>query len=309
MPFRVNPIGIMQGRLSPPMPGRLQAFPRGTWQQEFERARAIGFDCLEWVFEADEYEQNPLWRESGVKKILELQTRHQVAVKTVCADYFMIHPLFRGLAAERSRSVAVLQRLIEQASRIGTKVILIPVLEEAEIQSRSELEQLAESVGECLPLARAGNLRLGLEAELPGEEYLQLIDFLHSPQVCVYYDTGNNAARAHDLGQDIRLLGSRIGGMHLKDRKRGGGSVMLGTGDADFGAVLEALRAVAYRGPLILQPAFGADFLGDARRNLDFIRAFLYATSRPHDPRALKFSDPAFHSVVGPTILKSGGKC
>jgi L-ribulose-5-phosphate 3-epimerase len=270
-----NPIGIIQGRLSPPVPGLLQAFPWDTWELEFERARDMGFDCLEWVFEAKEYERNPLWTKPGIKRIQELQKEYRVAIDSVCGDYFMIHPLFRGTSANLSRSISVLKRLIEQAGQIGVKTILIPVLENAAIHHRSELEQLAESVGKCLPLAQACDIRLGLEAELPGEEYGQLVNFLNSSRVCVYYDTGNNAALGHNLGQDLRFLGPVIGGVHLKDRKRGGISVMLGTGDTDFPAVFAALRGIAYRGPLILQPAFGADFMGDAHRNLDFVHACL----------------------------------
>ena len=61
----MNPIGIMQGRLSPQATGHLQAFPWKTWELEFERARAIGFDCLEWLFEADSFEKNPIWTRDG----------------------------------------------------------------------------------------------------------------------------------------------------------------------------------------------------------------------------------------------------
>ena len=38
-------------------------------------------------------------------------------MRSVCADYFMPHPFFRVPAAERSRSVAMLERLIERAAR------------------------------------------------------------------------------------------------------------------------------------------------------------------------------------------------
>ena len=40
----MNPIGIMQGRLSPPPPARLQAFPWRSWAREFEYASGCGFD-------------------------------------------------------------------------------------------------------------------------------------------------------------------------------------------------------------------------------------------------------------------------
>ena len=47
-----NPIGIMQGRLSPPEDGRFQSFPREHWRQEFARAREAGLDYIEWIHDA-----------------------------------------------------------------------------------------------------------------------------------------------------------------------------------------------------------------------------------------------------------------
>jgi hypothetical protein len=36
-------IGFMQGRLSPLLDGRIQAFPREHWRQEFELGERLGF--------------------------------------------------------------------------------------------------------------------------------------------------------------------------------------------------------------------------------------------------------------------------
>src|SRR5262249_18789721 len=94
VPVMTNPIGIVQGRLSPPVPGRLQAFPSRTWREEFGRARTCGFSSLEWVFEADNYEQNPIWTQEGVVAIRRQIDETGVRVDSICADYFMTHPLF-----------------------------------------------------------------------------------------------------------------------------------------------------------------------------------------------------------------------
>ena len=44
-------IGIMQGRLSSPVPGRLQSVSVVDWEAEFRHASACGFDSIEWLFE------------------------------------------------------------------------------------------------------------------------------------------------------------------------------------------------------------------------------------------------------------------
>ena len=96
----------MQGRLSPPPPDRIQAFPRASWEAEFGRARFLGYDAIEWLVEEDE--QNPIWSEDGRRRIRELVEEHGVAVDSVCGDLFMTRPLHRGSeAAARSASIAL----------------------------------------------------------------------------------------------------------------------------------------------------------------------------------------------------------
>jgi hexulose-6-phosphate isomerase len=241
-----NPIGIMQGRLSPPVSFRLQAFPTGAWEEEFERARACGLDTIEWLFEADDsrghsYVENPLWSEAGRADICRKVDETGIQVKTCCADYFMPHPF-------------------------------LPVLEISEIRISDEKALLLESLKGPLDLAAQKNICLGLETELPAEEYLALIEDAHHPALGVYYDTGNNAAQGHDIAADARLLGPRLVGIHVKDRKRGGSSVLLGQGDADFPAFFRVVMEAGYGGPIILQTAFGANYLEIASRHRQFVQ-------------------------------------
>ena len=47
----------MQGRLSPVIDGKIQAFPTLTWREEFEHAEKIGFNLIEWVLDSDSIKQ------------------------------------------------------------------------------------------------------------------------------------------------------------------------------------------------------------------------------------------------------------
>ena len=40
-------IGIMQGRLSKPINGKIQSFPKNSWENEFYLAKDIGFELIE----------------------------------------------------------------------------------------------------------------------------------------------------------------------------------------------------------------------------------------------------------------------
>lgn len=57
----------------------------------------------------------------------------------------------------------------------------------------------------------------------------------------------------------MSAYGHRIGNVHVKDRVRGGSTVPLGDGDADFESVFRSLGASGYEGNYVLQTARAAD--------------------------------------------------
>lgn len=274
-----NDIGIVQGRLSPPVPGRLQAFPWASWADEFPRARAAGVALLEWVFEADRHAENPIWTTDGVTAIQRQVEATGVPVASLCADYFMAHPLFGGSARTRDEAIGVLERVLRHGSAVGVRTVLVPVLEQTELQSARDKAELLSSLQRPLDLAADLGMRIGLETELPAAEYRALIDDAAHPALAAYYDVGNATARGFDVAADVRRLAPCLGGVHIKDRRRGGSSVPLGRGDVDFPAFFEALAAAGYGGPLVLQPATSEDYLGGAAAQLSFVRAHLVATT------------------------------
>lgn len=269
----------MQGRLSSPALGRLQAFPWQSWENEFDHARACGFDAIEWLFDAERYAENPLWTPVGRARIRERVDETSIAVPSVCADYFMWHPFFRAPDAERERSIEVLDRLVDAAAEVGIGAVLIPVLEMAEIRTADDQAALLESLREPADRAVERGVRLGLETELPASRYLELIEQADHGAVGAYYDTGNSAAAGHNVADALRRLAPYLVGVHLKDRPRGGPTQPLGQGGVDFDAVFTALEEVRYAGGVVIQSTSGADFVAAARAHLAFVRARI-ATAR-----------------------------
>src|SRR5690348_4003915 len=95
MPVAGHLFGMMQGRFSPPTGGRIQSFPKKSWREEFTKAREAGLDLIEWIFEADAWQKNPLASDQGIAEILSISRTTGVQVQSICADYFMDLPLLR----------------------------------------------------------------------------------------------------------------------------------------------------------------------------------------------------------------------
>ena len=61
-------IGITQGRLSKPTDGKIQSFPKNSWENEFYLAKDIGFKLIEWVLD-DNIKDNPILNKKFFSKI------------------------------------------------------------------------------------------------------------------------------------------------------------------------------------------------------------------------------------------------
>jgi hexulose-6-phosphate isomerase len=262
----------MQGRLSARPAGKLQAFPHASWQEEFSTAARLGFDAIEWIFEAERASENPVSSAAGRAEIKRVVSETGVAVRSLCADYFMVHRL-AGDGEERVQAnLRVLCNLIELGAELGAERILLPLLETAAVDTPQLREEVARSLRSVAPLAASSGVTLGLEMEIPGEQYAALIQDVGHPAVRAYYDTGNSTAQGYDIALDIAPLLSSLFAVHVKDRKRHGTSVRLGTGDCNFDGFLRAITASGFSGDFVLQHYFEDDPEGTARAALGFLR-------------------------------------
>ena len=271
----MNKIGIMQGRLSPPIGGRIQAFPWNTWEKEFKEAATVGFDEIEFIFEVQDCKSNPLFTREGLDKIKGISDETGIQVNYVCADYFMERPFFRVSENNRNQSVETLKYLIKQCAKIGITSIEIPLVDNSKIETEKEEELFIECLKECLPVAETYNVKLGLETSLNPDDFKALLQRINHPLIGANYDTGNSASLGYDPEEEILKLGKWIDNVHIKDRVLGGGTVPLGEGDTDFDLVFKTLGKISYKGSFILQVARAGDEIESAKKNMAFVRNFL----------------------------------
>ena len=233
-------IGVIQGRLSPRPPGKLQEFPWRSYAAEFSSAAGLGFHSIEWIFEAARFEENPIWTEAGRDEILGLIEQSGVRVQSVCADYFMVHKLAGEGPRQLAQNLDVLTELIVAAATIGADRILIPLLETSAVDTPELKREVVSSLRAAAPVAERYGVTLGLEMEIPGAEYAKLVQSVGSSRVRAYYDTGNCTAAGVDIAQDILPVLPVLHAVHVKDRVRGGTSKPLGTGDTNFAGFFPA---------------------------------------------------------------------
>lgn len=232
--------------------------------QQLAVAKAAGFDGVELILSAN----GALGYDTPVEEFQRL--REEAAAQQIeivglaSADWFDVNyaapgAADRALAQGRTRAmllraaacgagaVLVIPGVIGKASEPRGRVSYADALRYAHA-ALSELRHLAEDCGVTLALENAWTRFLYSPVELT-----ELIDRVNSPCVGAYLDVGNVMAFGDPLDW-IQTLGARLARVHVKDydvtRPGWTGFCPLGEGSVDWPAVLAALRAQGYGGPL-----------------------------------------------------------
>ncbi len=254
-----NSIGIMQGRLTPSLGRGIQFFPFDDWENEFLLAAEIGLDEIEFIFDFDHYEENPLWSEIGIARIVSLIRQTGVKVNSICADFFMRRPFFRVDEATRLENINFLKKLILAAKQIGARSIEIPVVDNSSLKIVEEKKILISSLKEVAELLTKYNITLGLETDLHPQQFLAVLKNINHPLIKANYDSGNSSGLGYEPYEEVTTLGKLINNIHIKDRVFGGNTVSLGTGSADFDRLFQGLKEINYQGSFVLQAARGVE--------------------------------------------------
>ncbi len=255
-----NPrIGFMQGRLSPLIDGKIQAFPWPYWRGEFALAAQAGLYCMEWTLDADRIAENPLMTADGRAEIARLSQAHGVRIPSLTADFCMQAPFWKVAGAEQAGRIATLERVLLACAGAGIGMMVVPLVDHGALANAAERVVLETTLLKFQPLLRAHGLAIAFESDFPPAELVAFIGNFPEQLFGINYDIGNSASLGWDPAEEISRLAPRILNVHVKDRPRGGTTVPLGEGAADLPKVFALLRAAGYCGNFILQTARAAE--------------------------------------------------
>jgi L-ribulose-5-phosphate 3-epimerase len=276
----MHDLGFMQGRLSPPVQGRIQAFPAEHWREEFAAGAALGFRHLEWTLDHEGLAENPLMTAAGRAEIRALTASTGVRVSSLTGDCFMQRPYWKAPREEVAPLLRILVAVIEACAELGVDHLVVPLVDGGAVRSPSEQAALLDGLAQVEPILRAGGVRLLFESDLPPDPLAAFIAGLPADRFGINYDTGNSASLGYRPSEELARYGGRIHHVHVKDRVLGGTTVPLGDGAADFPAVFAGLGALGYPGRFVLQTARAAD--GDHAGVLRRYRAMVTEWIREH---------------------------
>ena len=249
-------VGFMQGRLSPMRNGRIQSFPWGTWEEEFETASRISLRKMEWTIDSENFASNPLLTSSGNEKIRLLMSLFSLEIPSVTCDYFMENPPWKTDPGVLFGSI---ESILAGMSEIGAKILVIPLVDNSSMSESNAFSQVLNFFNRFSDLLRMNNLKIAFETDLSPKNFADFISNFEKESFGINYDIGNSASFGFEPTEEFIAIGPRVLNVHIKDRVLGGTTVPLGTGNANFPKVFRCLNEYGYVGNLIMQTARAQD--------------------------------------------------
>lgn len=255
------------------------ALPQGSSMRDKMRlAKSLGFDGMELVI-VENGELPPDCDEETLLSIREAAQKEQIEIIALSNSLNWKCSFTSEDSSIRQRAKETLIRQIQMAAALGSEVVLaLPgfvttdfIADELHPLVRTHLSEQyhpgtelidyevaytrsLQAFREIAPIAEQFGVIVGIENIwnrflLSPLEMRDFIDEIGSAYVQAYFDVGN-VLPGGEPEQWIRILGSRIRRVHVKDFKRGCGSVNgfvnLLSGDIHFDRVMKALREAGY---------------------------------------------------------------
>ena len=160
----------------------------------------------------------------------------------------------------------IISRLAEAAEILEIQQIIIPLFGSSEIINIDLIYELFDNI--CDKLG-GSTVRIGFETNLSAITQKTICRML-AGRVGICYDVGNAAGCGYDSAGDILEISEYLLEIHLKDKRPGGTSVMLGNGTVDFSEVFRNTKTWD-KNIYILESYFGKDSERDTLKNIKYI--------------------------------------
>ncbi len=228
--------------------------PHLTLMESFEMAKRAGFDSIE-INIAEDGELRTDSTEAEVKAIVASAERVGITLSSLSTGLGWRYPITSADETVRSKGLDIIRRSLEVAVWMGVDTILIvPGVVNADTPYDVAYERAQEGIRSIVADAEAHKVAVGVENVwnkflLSPLEFARFLDEIGSAYVGAYFDAGNVLLYGYPE-QWIRILGSRIKKVHVKDFKSNIGN-MSGfcnplQGDVPWARVRAALEEIGY---------------------------------------------------------------
>jgi len=274
MILKKNKIGFLQGRLTK-QKKKIQQFPFKNWKKEFQAAKKLKFNIVEWTIDHYGFYKNPLLDIKQSNLIKKITSQNNIKINSITADFFMEKPFWKQ--KNSSYYLKKIELLIKFCGIHKINFIVIPLVDNSSINNSSVEKKVIDEFIKFKKLIEKKKVIILFESDYAAKKLLKFIKSFKHKSYAINYDLGNSASLSYDIEEEFKLYGKFIKNIHIKDRIKNGKSVRLGCGNVDFKKFFKLIKGINYNGPLIFQSARsmrrGEDY-NELKTNLKFIEKF-----------------------------------
>lgn len=233
------------------------SFPAGMSLDEiFVMAKEAGYEAVELTLEA----QGEITMDTPVAEVRKIRKRAEDAglvIPTFATGLFWDYPLVEPGGTIGKEGMAIARKCLQCANALGAgAVLVVPCTVGPDLPYDVAYAKSAEAIEKLIPAAEKAGVPIAVENVwnkflLSPLEFAAFVDQFKSDWVRAYFDVGNVILTGFP-DQWIRILGKRIAAIHFKDFRAAVGNldgfVDLLEGDVPWEPVMEALKAIKYKG-------------------------------------------------------------
>lgn len=246
-------------------------------------AARVGFAGLELSYGPMPDPEHPLDHPEGPARLRQAAAEAGVELVSLSAT-FAVWRDWRD-EGDRAHLVATLDRLLPALVAAGIPRVHLPWSCPATAEVRFVRRALGDTLARAADRAGALGVTLAVELPCPAAEARDFLAGLARPGIVAAYEVGQALADGRDVVTELRLWGTDLGLVRLKDRQRREpfASVPLGEGQGDWPTIVAAIARLQPPVWSVLGTPAGNAPEAAAHRNLEFLRRCLPA---PVEPRA-----------------------
>lgn len=255
--MRAHPLGIYE-----------KALPKDLdWPQRLALAKRCGFDFVEMsIDESDARLARLAWSRTERLALVHAVLESGVRIPSLCLSAHRRFPFGSHDPAVRQRAREVMAQAITLAQDLGIRTVQLAGYD-VYYEPHDDATRARFREGLEWAVAQAAGAQVMLAMESMDTEFMSTIRrwkawdaLIASPWFTVYPDVGNLSAWGSDVAQELALGIDRIAALHLKDTRPVTATspgqfrdVPFGDGCVDFVAIFRQLKALNYRGALLIE--------------------------------------------------------
>lgn len=249
---------------------------RGSIESAFHKAAELGYDAIEVHLRSAEA--------IPAERMVELAKETGVAVAAVATGLAKREDglcLIDDDPAARAAAVERLKGFVDWAAVVGCIIIVGSMRGNLPDKKNREIPdaRMHECLGEVARYAEEKGVTIVVEAINryennycnTAEETAEYVRTFHSPALLPHLDTFHMNIEEADMVEAIRKTGKELGHIHFADNNRHA----CGEGCLDFGAVLDALIDIDFKGYVSVECLPLPDGVTAAERSIRYIKSLL----------------------------------